>query len=118
MLPQAHRLRHEKDIKTLFARGKSVFGDDVGLKFRKNTEDVSRFAVSVGVKVSKRAVDRNRLKRQLREIVRQHIQELSPGYDVMIIGRASALGKKTSVLEEQLMGLFKKTPLCATSSSG
>jgi ribonuclease P protein component len=111
MLPQEHRLKQDKDIKTLFAKGKSVFGNQIGLKYAKNGLPVSRFAVIVGSKVSKSAVDRNRLKRQIRAILQKHVDSFAGGFDVMLLTRKETLGKKFVELEGQLLTAFKKTPL-------
>ncbi len=111
MLPLKHRLKHDKDIKTLFAKGRSVFGNHIGLKFAKNGRQDSRFAVIVGSKVSKLAVDRNRLKRQIRAILQKHIASFVGGYDVMLLTRKETLGKKFADLEIQLLAALKKTPI-------
>jgi len=111
MLPQEHRLRHEKEIKTLFACGKSVFGTELGLKYLRNDLKVSRFAIVVGVKVSKRAVTRNRLKRQIRAIIQLLLPETAPGYDILILTKKDALKKTYAELDNQIQLLFKKTPL-------
>ena len=111
MLPKAHRLRYEKDIKALFAKGKGVFDMVCGVKYKKNNLEVSRFAVVVGVKVSKKAVDRNRLKRQLRQVLQDHLGDLKGGYDVVLMVREKALGKTTKELNDHLMVIFSKTPL-------
>lgn len=111
MLPQEYRLKQDKDIKTLFAKGKSVFGNQIGLKYMKNHLSVSRFAVVVGTKVSKSAVDRNRLKRQIRAILQKHIDSFVGGYDVMLLTRKETLGKKFAELEIRLLTAFKKSPL-------
>ena len=111
MLPQAHRLRLEKDIKTLFSRGKSVFGTFVGLKFSKNNLPVSRFAVVAGVKVSKKAVVRNRLKRQVRAIVQEALPNIPPGYDVLLFFKPSGADKAFDVLKSQVLTSLKKAKL-------
>ncbi len=111
MLPQANRLRLEKDIKTLFARGKSVFGSLVGLKFRANALPVSRFAVVAGVKVSKKAVMRNRLKRQTRAIVHEVLEKITPGYDVLLFLKAPAVGKPFEDLQQEVLANLKKAKL-------
>lgn len=111
MLPSEHRLRLEKDIKTLFAKGKSVFGLFIGMKYRPNQRDVSRFAVVAGVKVSKKAVDRNRIKRQVRAIVHELLPEIKPGYDVLLFAKKETLGKTSEELRHQLMKSFKKAGL-------
>ncbi|MEK7615449.1 MAG: ribonuclease P protein component [Patescibacteria group bacterium] len=112
MLPFVHRLRLETDIKTLFARGKSVFGLLVGMKMAKNEVGVTRFAVVVGTKISKRAVVRNRLRRQLRGILLKHLTEFKPGFDVILMPKKEAIGKTSKVLEQDLLTtITRKTRL-------
>lgn len=112
MFSQENRLRHEKDIKALFLKGKSAFGVLVGVKFRANRLPVSRFAVVIGTKVSKKAVVRNRLRRQVREIIKKHLSEIAFGYDVALLIKKEAIGKKSREIEEELLVTLKrKTPL-------
>lgn len=108
MLSRAHRLHLDKDIKTLFAKGKGVFGVCCGVKFRKNGLETSRFAVVVGTKVSKRAVIRNRLRRQIREVIRLRLGEMKPGFDVMVLVRKEAIGKTYAELEKHTLSSLKK----------
>ena len=111
MLPQENRLRLDKDIKALFAKGKSVFGVICGIKYRKNNLPVSRFAVVVGIKVSKKAVTRNRLRRQIRAMLRQELEHFRPGYDLMILVRPVAVDKKRDEIQTDLLKNLKKTPV-------
>lgn len=108
MLPKPNRLHLDKDIKTLFAKGKGVFDVWCGLKVRKNGLAASRFAVVVGVKVSKSAVVRNRVRRQIREIVRLRLPELKPGFDVMMLVRKEAIDKPYAELEKHVCAALKK----------
>jgi ribonuclease P protein component len=91
MLPKNYRLRNEKDIKALFANSKSVFDVGLGMRYKKNQSPQSRFAVVVGTKVSKKAVDRNRIKRRVRGVLEKNIESLKGGYDVVLIARPQAL---------------------------
>lgn len=111
MLPQANRLRLDKDIKALFAKGKGVFGVVCGIKFRPNGLPVSRFAVVVGLKVSKKAVVRNRLRRQIRAMLRHELDHFRPGYDLMILVRPAAVDKKPEEIKSDLLKNLKKTPV-------
>lgn len=111
MLPQANRLRFEKDIKTLFARGKSVFGSFVGLKYRSNGLSVTRFAVVAGVKVSKKAVVRNRLKRQTRAIVQEVLGKVAPGHDILLFMKPSAVDSSFKDLQKEVLLSLKKAKL-------
>lgn len=112
MFSQEHRLRHEKDIKALFSKGKSAFGLNMAVKLKANHLAVNRFAIVIGVKVAKRAVVRNRLRRQIRGILSKYLVEMTPGFDVAILPKKEAIGKKSSELERELVDLLRKrTPL-------
>ena len=112
MLSKEHRLRLEKDIKALFAKGRSVFGIYTGIRYRPNKLALSRFAIVIGTKVSKRAVVRNRLRRQFRSIIYKHLVEIKPGFDVVLMVKKEAIGKKSKELEtEFIQTLKRKSPL-------
>lgn len=111
MLPKQHRLRLEQDIKTLFAKGKGVFDTVCGIKYRRNDLPASRFAVVVGVKVSKNAVVRNRIRRKIREVVRLRLPMVVPGHDVMFLVRSEALKKTPADLERHVVAVLKKAGL-------
>ena len=63
----------------------------------------------LGITVPKRlggAVVRNRIKRRVREVFRQHRQELPGGWDVVLNPRRSAASVAFRVLERELLRLF------------
>lgn len=111
MFLSVNRLRNDTDIKTLFSRGKSVFDNSIGIKFRKNQLADSRFAVVVGIKVSKKAVVRNRLKRRIRAIVEKQIPNLQKGFDIMFIVKKESIILTPVELEAQLTRMFKRAKL-------
>ncbi len=81
------------------------------MKVRENALPHSRFGIVAGLKVSKRANQRNLLKRRLREIVRKHLKEISPGFDVMIMALTAARGAEYARLEEDTLQAFRKLGL-------
>lgn len=110
MLPQANRLRHWRDFKAVYQKGMRRYGRHLtvrGLRLpRVIHEDVlssdhsqlnqlsqppTRIGISVSQKVSKKAVVRNRLKRQIRAALRQLLPRLQPGWYVIVGVRPSAL---------------------------
>lgn len=50
----------------------------------------TRIGISVSQKVSKRAVVRNRIKRQIRAALRQFLSHLSPGWQLVIVVKPNA----------------------------
>lgn len=104
MLPQEHRLKHWRDFKAVYQKGIRRYGRHLtvrGLqlprvcsdKLQLNPPDLppTRIGISVSQKVSKKAVVRNRLKRQIRAALRQLLPRLTPGWQVIVGVRPSAL---------------------------
>lgn len=110
MLPKENRLKRDKDFQTLFKKGQGAYGSVCGAKWQKNNAGVFRAAVVVGTKVSKKAVVRNRLRRQIREVLRLRINQFKPGYDLVLIVGKGALGKKQAELEVAVLQLLKRVP--------
>ena len=111
MLPAIHRLKAEKDFSQLARSRKIAFSKALGMKMRENGLPHSRFGVVVGLKVHKKAVKRNLIKRRIREIVRKHLPELLQGRDVMIMVSKKALDADYADLEAQVLSCFTKLRL-------
>ncbi len=108
MLERKFRLRHEKDIKALFAKGRSIRNSLCLLRFGRNRIEISRLTVIAGTKVSKDAVVRNRVKRQFREILRFFEPRITPGFDVAVVVNRGALGRSYQELKTSLEILLKQ----------
>ncbi|PLX27012.1 ribonuclease P protein component [Candidatus Parcubacteria bacterium] len=123
MLLQKHRLRRMKDWKILFDEGRFVGGDFITLKVwkidpekyprRKYSVDDLMIGFAVGTKIHKSAVKRNRIKRQIREVVRLLLKEnkIHNGYMVGVLAKPSILEKSYEEIEQEVVGLFNKTKL-------
>ena len=77
--PKIEKLKRTKDIDGLFNGGKSIHETPIRAIYKKK-EDSSKVSLSVGVSVPKKliklAVDRNLLKRRMREAYRLNNQQL------------------------------------------
>jgi len=85
MLPFKNRLTKKRDFETVFQGGRGIGVGPVFLKFKENNTDNSRFGVAVGVKFSKKAVVRNAIKRQIREILKEKVALFKKGFDVIVV---------------------------------
>jgi len=111
MLAEENRLRKKEDVDRVFKTGRSVFDPVCGFKFLKNGLSVSRFAIMVGTKISKSAVKRNRIRRQIREIIRLNIPNIQKGFDFSFIVRPEAKNAKYQDLEKIIIGGLKRARL-------
>ncbi len=75
--PANARLKSKKKIDLLFATGKSLFIYPFSIKyiFVPEEEEANQFLVSVSKKKFKKAVDRNQIKRRVREAYRLNRQQ-------------------------------------------
>jgi len=78
------------------------------MKARPNGSNLSRYGFSITKKVGK-AVQRNRLKRLLREIMR--LQSLTPGWDIVFMARSAAVGADYHQLEGAITKLLARAQL-------
>ena len=83
MLKKSNRLAKDADIKTALARGRNFFNPFFTLKFQPQPV-AKRFTVVVSTKVFKKAVERNRLKRIVREHIRKNLGTMRTGHYVII----------------------------------
>lgn len=108
MLAKNNRLHKETEIKSLIQQGQTFFLPQFVIKYRKNTEKESRFTFVVSTKVDKKAIVRNRIKRQLRAAVQELLPQIIPGFDVIIIVKKSALDLEFSEIVKQLQFALSK----------
>ncbi len=78
-LPKDEIIRSSREISDIFRKGKRISGNHISIfyisLYRPMADDTSRIAFTVSKKV-RRAVDRNRLKRLMREIFRLNREKL------------------------------------------
>ena len=111
MLAKKNRLTKNKDFDNVFNNGQSSYDKLSGIKIISNNLAYNRFGVLVGSKISQKAVERNKIKRQIREIISLNLDKLKQGYDCVIVISRLILGKKYLDLEKSLIGNFKKLKL-------
>jgi len=108
MLERKSRLLSDKDFDRVFAKGKFGGSATVTVKAVSNGLGVSRFGFVVGTKVSKRAVERNKAKRRMREIIRKNTAFVKDGFDVVFVAKKEVLTMDFAVLERAMAQLCHK----------
>ncbi|MEJ1929171.1 ribonuclease P protein component [Nostoc sp. NIES-2111] len=106
-LPKANRLKSRQDFQAVFREGlrrhsanftlralKSSSADSSSLDTATTTQLSTLIGVSISTKVSKKAVVRNRLKRQITAAIGQLLPKLAPGWKLVVIVKPAAAETK------------------------
>jgi ribonuclease P protein component len=113
MLQPANRLKLDRDFKKVLKFGRSFYSQNLKAKILKNSLTNSRFGFVIGTKISKSAVVRNRLKRQVREVIRLLFKDdkIQPGFDVVMMIAIGIKDKKHEEIAREVKMLVEKTGL-------
>jgi len=112
MFSQKNRLTKDKEFDNVFKNGRSSYDKLIGVKAVRNGLPDNRFGIMVSVKVSKKAVERNKVKRRIRESVKAKLPAMKPGYDCVIIALPEVLEKDSGEIEKSVGFNFKRLRLC------
>lgn len=108
MFDKNHRLTKKKEIEKVFKEGRSTFNKSFGLKVLDNQLRLNRFTVIVSLKVSKSAVERNKIKRRIREILRKEEKKIKSGEDIIVITLPPIINLKYDEIHHLLKNSLKK----------
>ena len=116
-LPKAHRLRDRKDYRAVYEQGIRRYSPHltlIALPAKENQNTVipaTTFGISISKKVSKKAVVRNRMKRQIKGVIRTYLQSVNPGWKVVIVVKPKAIKCKYEHFLRELEELLKQTKI-------
>ena len=112
MLPRVSRLKRSRDFQAVYKRRLSWASPSLVLYVRLRTPrepQTARLGFVISKKIAKRAHDRNRLKRRLREISRLRLlPSAARPYDALVVARTDAPAAGFAQLTAELMSLAKQ----------
>lgn len=112
--PPRRRLRRKIDFDATYAEGRR-FGDGFfGIVARMNDMSGPRLGLAVATKIAGSSVERNRIRRLIRESFRLRQRQL-PALDIVVSARARARGARNAELTASLDTLWDRlTEQCAS----
>lgn len=95
-------------FRDIFRSGKSFSAASLSLKTAPAPSGKSRFAFVVSGKVSKKSVERNKLKRRARTIIAKNVNSIQEGYSFVFIFLKKSLGLTFKELEKEILSVLDK----------
>ena len=115
MLKKEYRLKASNRIRTVRTTGQSWRNRWLVLCKLNGEQDQNRFAFSVSKRVGN-AVTRNRIKRYMREVVRQQLPHLHSGWDILLIARERAAHASYQEIQDAILNLLRQSHLWAPAA--
>lgn len=108
-----HSLRLQRDFEEIRKKGKNISSPLFNLKFLPNDLKLVRFAIVISKKISKKAVDRNNLRRKVRPQLQELIktQAIATGYDLVFYAKIPALKALKESREKTIRYLLHQAKL-------
>ncbi|HZI58817.1 MAG TPA: ribonuclease P protein component [Verrucomicrobiae bacterium] len=104
--PRDARLLKHADFQAVYKQGRKHFSGNMTAFYRENDRPAGpRVGLTIG-KVLGGAVVRNRIRRRMRALVRQHLNELSRPLDLVLHPRKSVLTLKFVQLDAEIKQVF------------
>ena len=103
-LKKSYRIKKENEFQLVYASKNSVANRYfVIYQIPKLGQAHYRVGVSVGKKISKKAVDRNRIKRYITQVIYQHQDQLISEVDLILIARKKTIELDQAGVEKNLL---------------
>lgn len=108
MLARGFRLKKAGDFARVYKHGRSASASDLFIKAVRTGYGVSRLAVVVSKKVSKKAVVRNKIKRKCTEVARKNWNRLRPGYNIVVTIKADISTLDEAAISAQIFKCLER----------
>lgn len=110
MLNKKHRLTKRKEFGYIYKLGKRVSVGELSLIYIPTKLKVSRFGFVVSKKIGKAHV-RNKVKRQLSEIVRLNVNQFNANFNYIFVAKPEIVSLNYEAKQKKVFELLKKARL-------
>lgn len=115
--PRNVRLTRGVEFQRVFQQGKRLHANGVNARTAANSMGFPRLGMAIAKKALRRAHERNRIKRLVRESFRHHQANL-PAVDIVVMCRHDVLTMSNAELFQQLEGLWLRLHKLYSAGSG
>lgn len=107
MLKKINRISSRKEFLEIKNKGKIISSSLFGAICLVDETEEIKFGLVISKKISKRAVDRNKIKRRISEVLVKKLDKFKPGTKIVFLAKKSLLGADIEKIEEEIDKLIK-----------
>ena len=111
MLSKDQRMKKEKDFERVVRAGETVKEGFLILKWAKNNSQLTKIGISVPLKSVKNAVERNKIKRRLSNLLRKEEKSIKRGQNLLFITLPGVGKQSFQLLGEAVRKILSKAKL-------
>lgn len=110
MLPKQNRLSKKSEFQSVLTEKNVIQSPLFGLVYKKtvNKSLSPRFGFIVSNKISKKAVERNRIRRILRIVIRELLPKIDSGYEFVVLVKKAILDAPVGIIKDELGKALQK----------
>ena len=99
-------LINNHEFRRLYSKGRSAATQYAVVYCKRNGKSFNRLGITVSTKLGG-AVQRNRIRRRLKEVYRLNEGDISIGYDIVLVARLKSRHAKFSELESTVLSILR-----------
>lgn len=107
MLKKINRISSRKEFLEIKNKGKLSGSPIFGVLILKNEDEFKKFGFIISKKISKRAVDRNKIKRRMAEVLKKNLDKFSLGIRMIFLVKKEILNKKIEEIEKEIVKIIR-----------
>lgn len=107
MLKKENRLKKSRDFKKLY-KERSIKTRFFSFRGKLKRGGETRIGIVLSKNVSQKSTERNKLKRQIREVLRKNLSHIKSGQDIAINVFPESHGLNYKEIEKNILDLLKK----------
>lgn len=108
MLKKINRIGSRKEFLEVKNKGVMNYSPIFGWLSLENNDDQKKFGFVISKKISKRAVDRNKIKRRLAESIKKHLNDFEKGIRIVFLAKKEILNKNIKEIEEEISKILDR----------
>jgi ribonuclease P protein component len=106
VLKKINRICSRKEFGEIKKEGKLLGFSSFGALILKKEDKEKKFGFIISKKISKRAVDRNKIKRRMAEVIKKNFGKFEDGIRVVFLAKKEILNKKITEIENEISKLI------------